>query len=341
MRMFFNHGLTPEELFTNTPSAITKKTWGWFIARYGWSPSRESSMSDPFKYAFGLVLHHIIDHRIRFIVPGVPQAYIDFEIVTGDRFEMQRQTGRFQGIDFIESDFTGYAIRYFYKARSYQKAYPIYIGGELKEKFYNGINSGIKYYTKSDITIAHFMPQIIEKFPDIPELELKKLVLHGFRRMHGAIRMGCAISITTKKFINCVAHIGVIYLNPEKQIKQYAIRRDRKLRRISSWLRLPFDGSYYIGLNKTALEKWIELNEKSRTVVKFENVIPRRLKEEIYYRSNHVYIFEFKVKKFRGWTYWVDSIRLDKVVYIGEAIDGKFIPSTKTWKELMKEYAKQ
>jgi hypothetical protein len=180
----------------------------------------------------GLILNYVLDNKVRFIIPCVAESYIDFEIVIGDMFEEQKQNGRFGEIDFIESDFTGYALRYYFKAKAYQKAYPIYMGGALKQKFLNGINSGVKYYSIKDVTINDFLPQVCEKFSDLTKTEVKKILVHGFRRMHSAIKYGCAISIQTKKNINCVAHIGAIYLKPDKQIKEYSVRRDKKLRKI-------------------------------------------------------------------------------------------------------------
>ena len=338
MRMLFNHGLTAEELFTNTPKSVVDKRWSWFIQRYGSTNSYEDAISDPFKYALGLILHYVLDNKVRFVIPCVAESYIDFEIVTGDMFVEQRQNGRFGEIDFIESDFTGYALRYYFKTKAYQKAYPIYMGGELKQKFLTGINSGTKYYTIKDVTLEHFLPQVWEKFPELTKTEVKKLLLHGFRRMHSAIKYGCAISIQTKKNINCVAYIGAIYLKPDKQIKEYSIRRDKKLRKIEGWKKTPFDGYYYIGLNDVAFERWIEANSKARTVLQFTNVIPRKIKEEIYYKAKHLHVFRFKRKDFKGWAYWAENLKLRDVEYIGEALDRKFIPSDKTWKNLIKEY---
>jgi len=338
MRMLFNHGLTAEELFTNTPKSTIDRKWRWFIDRYGSTASYEDAIAAPFKYTIGLILHYVLDNKTRFIIPNVPESYIDFEIVTGEIFEKQRQDGRFGEIDFIESDFTGYALRYHYKTKAYQKAYPIYMGGELKQKFLTGINSGIKYYSIKDVNIKDFLPQIYEKFSELSKTEVKKLVLHGFRRMHSAIKYGCAISIQTKKNINCVAHIGAIYLKPDKQIKEYSIRRDKKLRKIEGWKRPPFDGYYYIGLNDVAFEKWVDINQKARTILHFTNIIPRRLKEEIYYKAKHLYIFRFKRKNFKGWSYWAENLKLRDVEYLGEALDRQFTASNITWKQLIKEY---
>lgn len=341
MRMLFNHGLTVEELYSNTPKSIIDRKWRWFIERYGWTSSYEDAISDPFKYCLGLIFNYILDNKVRFIIPGVSESYIDFEIVTGESFEKQRQQGRFAEIDFIDSDFTGYALRYYFKSKAYQKNYPIYIGGELKRKFLNGINSGEKYYSIKDVTINDFLPDVYEKFSELTNTEVKKLILHGFRRMHSSIKYGCAISIQVKKLINCTAHIGAIYLNPEKQIQEYSSRRDKKLRKIEGWKKTPYDGYYYIGLNESTLQKWCETNKKARTVLCFEKIMSKKIKEELYYRDKIVYIFRYKLKKFKGWQYWSHKICLRKVEYLGKAVDRKFIPSETTWKNLIKEYEKR
>ena len=41
--------------------------------------------------------------------------YIDFENFQEDEFIRQRQLGRMQDIDVVESDFTGYQLSFFYK----------------------------------------------------------------------------------------------------------------------------------------------------------------------------------------------------------------------------------
>lgn len=341
MVVLFNHGLTPEELYTNTPAKVIDKKRSWFEERYGWSSSYESAISDPFKYCFGLILHTVIDQRVRFIIPYVSNAYIDFEIVSGEKFEKHRSWGRFQEVDFIASDFTGYALRYYFRAKAYQKSYQIYVGGELKEKFYNGINSGVKYYTTKDVTLKDFLGPVHEKFPDLTKEELKRLLAHGFRRMHSAMKFGCAITINTRKFINCTSYIGDLSLDPKKNIKEYSVRRDRKLRKIAGWKREPFDGWYYIGLNEGAFAKWVEANKVSRTLAKFVNIIPRKLKEELYYKDRHIYIFRYKRNKFKGWSFWAPKLTVRKPEYIGEAIERKFYPSDLHWRELIKEHAKR
>lgn len=340
MRILFNHGLTPSELYTNTPKKIIDRKWRWFIKYYGSTSSYEQALADPFKYCFGLILNRIIDEKVRFKIPVKSEAYIDFEVVVDEEFEKQRNNGRFKNIDFIESDFSAYALRYYFKAKAYQKSYPIYLGGDLKNKFLTGINSGVKYYSIKDITINDFLDDVHEKFKELDKKEIKNLILHGFRRMHSAIKFGCAITINTIKYINCYAYIGNLTLLPDKQIKEYSIRRDRKLRKIEGWKKSEFDGYYYIGLNPTALDLWVKANHGARTIVKFQNVIPRKIQKELYYKYKHVFIFRIKLKKFSGWSFWADNITSKDVTYMGESYNHEFKESKWTWKELIKEYEK-
>lgn len=340
MRILFNHGLTAGELYTNTPKKIIDKKWRWMISHYGWTETYEDAIADPFKYSFSLIINKILNERVRFKIPVTTEAYIDFEIVTGDKFEQHRQNGRFSEIDFIESDFTGYFLNYFYKTKAYKKSMPIYLGGNLKKKFLDGINSGIKYYTIRDFTINDIIDEIHEKYSDFTKAELKKIIVHGFTRMHSSIKFGCAISISSKRY-DCLAYIGSLSLIPEKQIREYSIRRDRKLRKIDGWKKPVFDGYYYIGLNPTGFERWVEDNKTSRSIVRFSKVIPRRLQEELYYKAKKVYVFRFKRDTFKGYAYWADELNIRNLEYLGESNEHKFTPSDKTWKELRKEYEKR
>lgn len=338
MRILFNHGLTASELYSNTPTKVTDKHWRWFIKYYGHTNSYSDALADPFKYCLHLVFNKIIDEKVRFKIPCVAQAYIDFEIVSGDQFQVHCQNGRFQNIDFISSDFTGYAIRYYYMAKTYQKSYQIFLGSKLKEKFINKINSGEKFYTTKDFELKDIIHLVQDRFKELSKAEVKKLLNHGFRRMHYAIKFGCAITIATEKFGDCYIYIGALSLNPEKQIKAYVIRRDRKLRKIEGWKKTPFDGNYYVALNPKNFQIWLDENRKARTIITFRNVAFRKIQKEVYYRGRTSHVFKIKQKKFRGWSFWSEKLTTRDVEYIGDVDNLSFTPTNKTWKELIKEY---
>lgn len=337
MRMLFNHGITPEDLYTNIPEHITDKNWKWFIRQYGCTGSYGDALSDPFKFCIKRIIERVLDDKVRFRFPVSVEAYLDFETISGDRFEIHRQNGRFQNIDFIESDFTGYTLRYFYKAKSYMKSYQVYLGGELKEKFISKINSGEKFYTIKDITINDVIEEVYSKFPELSKQEVKKLLLVGFRRMQSSMMYGCAITINSMKFGNCYLYIGEIHMTPKIQLKEYCIRRDKKLRKVEWWKKNKFDGYYYIALNEVAFEKWLEDNKTARTRVSFTNVMPRKIKEELFYRYKKSHIFRIKVKKYKGMNFWCKELVTRDVDYVGIVDSMKFTEiRNETWKELIK-----
>lgn len=339
MRMLFNHGLSAKDFYTNMPKRVTDKHWRWLIKHCGANKSSyEDALADPFKYAFFLILNRVLDEKKRFKPPIPSNSYIDFETVSGDKFIQQRQDGRFQEIDFIESDFKGYVMYYHLKTKTYKRDINIYVGGDLKKKFINKINSGEKFYTIKDLTINDFMDEICEKFPALSKAELKRMVTYGFRRMHSALLWGCYVSIHTLRFGNCFAHIGKLYINPLKQIDEYSWRKDRKHRMIYSWKRQDYSGYYYIGLHAKQMKVFVEDNKTSRNTLRFKNCLAKLLMEEYNYRGNDIHIFRIPVPKFKGYAHYVEDKKIKDVVYMGHVSKLKFTPSNELWKDIIKNY---
>jgi hypothetical protein len=56
------------------------------------------------------VLNDIIENNVTFKIQGIGYqgGEIHMEAVTGSQFERQYRNGKFQGVDFLESLFTGY-----------------------------------------------------------------------------------------------------------------------------------------------------------------------------------------------------------------------------------------
>lgn len=320
MRVLLNHGLSISELYTN-PTKLKKVS------------------IEPFSYCIKLILEEVINKRVRFNIPN-QNAYIDFEIVTGEKFQKQRQRGRFKDIDIIASEFTGYFINYYYKAKAYQKAIPIYLGGSLRKLFLDGINSGIAYYTTKDITINDFIDRVWEKYKDFTREEIKDILLFGFRRMHSAIKYGCAITLTSTK-VDLYAYIGFLTSNPVNRLKDHDKRRDRKLRIIENWKRNYFNGVYYIGISSTVIHEWADLNKKSIKNIKFEKVFARKIKEEFFYKGKKFFIFQFDRKDFHGWFYWIPEIKIENCKYIGYTQNNKFYEEFISWKELRNLYGQR
>ena len=89
------------------------------------------------------------------------------------------------------------------------------------------------------------------------------------------------------------------------------------------------------------MAKWVEANEKSRSIARFTNIIPRKIKEELYYKDKKIYVFRYKRKDFKGWAFWAEKLEVRKLEYLGYAYERKFYPEDKSWLEIKKAYEKR
>lgn len=340
MRLLLNHGLTLRELYTNTPAKIIDKNLTFFINNVSHVTNREDGMAAPLKYALGIIFNKMLDEKLRFIVPCRYKAYWDFVVTTDKDFEKQRQLGRFSEIDFINSDFTGYHLQYFFASKNHGiKKYNIYLGGELKNKLIEKTNNGEKFYSIKDFTIYDILDEVCEKFPAFTRQEIRSLLLFGFRRMNNCIRYGCYLTFSVYGYHNCYAHVGLIYADQRKRLLLHKRVRNKKLRRIYSWKKEEFDGSYYIWLTDAKFKEWVETNKKSKSLIKFGKVALKRIMEECFYEASIVHIFKVNVKRRKNWKILHNNFIVRKTTYMGKTNKGTFTKSPEiTWKNLIKEY---
>jgi hypothetical protein len=188
------------------------------IKRYGYSYSADEAISMPFKYFMYVMFNKILDEKKRFIIPGVTGAYIDFECIKDECFLAARQNSAFPDIDFVNSDFCAYRLAYFFEGKNYQKKLTVYLGSSLKKKLIDKTNAGEKMYSVADLTFKDIFPIVCKRFDEIPVPEVRRILMHGFRRMHFAIRVGCFITIKVEALGNCFVHIGQISLKEKKYL---------------------------------------------------------------------------------------------------------------------------
>lgn len=98
-------------------------------------------------YCMYLILKDIIENNVTFMFPTEPmESCIQVKSFSGEQFQNMYSKGKFAGIDFLSSNFTGYQLYYRYKTKAGFKEKPIYISKNLKDKFYENINNGKVYY---------------------------------------------------------------------------------------------------------------------------------------------------------------------------------------------------
>ena len=104
-----------------------------------------------FRTGIEVILNDIIENNNTFQLPplGYYGGEIHFEAVSGSEFERLRAKGKFSGIDFLETIFTGYQLYLYLHGKRdnflHRRKYPIYMSNYLKEKLETLANNGKTY----------------------------------------------------------------------------------------------------------------------------------------------------------------------------------------------------
>ena len=119
--------------------------------KYKTKQDMRKKVKQVFRTGIDVILNDIIENNASFKVPSFKYsgADIHFEPITGSEFKRLREKGKFSGIDFLETLFTGYQL-YLYLHGRYdnflaRKKIPIYISNHYKEKMESLANQGKTY----------------------------------------------------------------------------------------------------------------------------------------------------------------------------------------------------
>lgn len=112
---------------------------------------RRQKIKQVFREGTQQILNDIIENNVTFKIQGVGHqgGEIHMEAITGSEFEKVRKNGKFKGVDFLESLFTGYQMYLYIHGKSdnflHRKKYPIYVNKHLREKLIKYTNEGRTY----------------------------------------------------------------------------------------------------------------------------------------------------------------------------------------------------
>ena len=121
------------------------------ISRYKTKQLQRQKIKQVFRTGVEVILNDIIENNVTFKVPSFQtrKGEIHFEPITGSEFRNLREKGKFSGIDFLETLFTGYQLYLYLHGKSdnflSRKKIPIYISNYYKQKMENLANQGKTY----------------------------------------------------------------------------------------------------------------------------------------------------------------------------------------------------
>lgn len=121
------------------------------ITNYKTKQLQRKKVKQVFRTAVEVIINDIIENNVTFKVPSLQSkgGEIHFEPVTGEEFKDLKAKGKFSGIDFLETLFTGYQLYLYIHGKNdnflARKKFPIYISNHYKQKMENLVNQGKTY----------------------------------------------------------------------------------------------------------------------------------------------------------------------------------------------------
>ena len=121
------------------------------IQKYKTKQKRKQKIKQVFRTGVEIILNDIIENNNTFKLPtlGYYNGEMHFEPITGSEFEDLRNKGKFKGIDFLETLFTGYQLYLYISGKKdnflARRKFPIYINKYYKNKMEELANNGQTY----------------------------------------------------------------------------------------------------------------------------------------------------------------------------------------------------
>lgn len=141
------HAFSCHDLFMNFPVEKLKMTTEQCKDIYSDGSKRDLAASI-FMKSVQMVVNDIIDNNTYFKLPGIgkTQSYIYMNRVSGKQFKKAFKNGKWNEIDFIMSNFSGYQlIMELQNTDKITRQKPIYLSAKDKQKIIDNTNKGKQY----------------------------------------------------------------------------------------------------------------------------------------------------------------------------------------------------
>lgn len=99
-----------------------------------------------FLYAVKIILLDIIHNNVTFKLPTQREAYLYIRRTNGEAFKKARRNGKWQDVDYLVSNFSGYQMEFMYIASERDIHKPVYLSGWMKDLITKYTNEGKQYY---------------------------------------------------------------------------------------------------------------------------------------------------------------------------------------------------
>lgn len=135
------------ELFENFNKKKLKMT-SELCTKINNDPHKDKLIYKIFRESVKLILNDIIDNNVTFELPtGARKSDIYMRRISDEDFGKARRNGKWQDVDFLESNFSGYelSLNMYNREGKPTRSKTIYVDKKLKQKITDNTNKGKQY----------------------------------------------------------------------------------------------------------------------------------------------------------------------------------------------------
>ena len=269
---------------------------------------RSSIVKKIFRYHVKLVIEDIISNNITYWLPltGQKKCNIHMKLVRGDAFKNLRQAGKWEDIDILKSNFSGYQLSLFMLGNRTPRVKSIYLNKDYRDRISHNTNEGMQYGDgKYDKTLKDYLEQVYEAFPQVQKRDINTILVFSWKSLYLHNSYGGDTIMIDNGFW---LYIGNLKKDPMDHFFYYIRKLTVKLRVLYRRKRKEWDGYYYFALSNTQYQHYLDQKKKRgrpRKYFNFGSVYLYEILDECkineYYKKyifRIPYISKLKIKQF-------------------------------------------
>lgn len=232
---------------------------------------RSSIVKKIFRYHVKLVIEDIISNNITYWLPltGQKKCNIHMKLVRGEAFKNLRQAGKWEDIDILKSNFSGYQLSLFMLGNRTPRVKSIYLNKDYRDRISHNTNEGMQYGDgKYDKTLKDYLEQVYEAFPQVQKRDINTILVFSWKSLYLHNSYGGDTIMIDNGFW---LYIGNLKKDPMDHFFYYIRKLTVKLRVLYRRKRKEWDGYYYFALSNTQYQHYLDQKKKKGRPRKYFN----------------------------------------------------------------------
>lgn len=161
--------------------------------------------------------------------------------------------------------------------------------------------------------VKDYVPLVHERFPELSESEIRKILNFGWRRYYYVNLMGCDMLVKDDMTHKISAFTGRLYTDAFKAYQAVQVKRRLYERMMVKLKKLEWDGYYYVGFTCNQYNDLIkDLESGRKKYIELRKKIYTRCLGELRHDRGVDYIFKFRYSTYVGFRFYQEKLRIPK-----------------------------